>query len=137
MSIQAEELVLHLKKGGLVTFALDKKPVLTFVNDTLVVKSEILNYSVSINDIEKYDIKDISTDQKRLKNEAETPDIYNGHVVFNNLAEGCHVYVYDITGKLLYVNAADQSGRIDVNLTFLPHGIYIIKSPVVSIKINR
>lgn len=134
MSVQAEELILYLKKGGQVSFALEKKPVITFVKDTIVVRSDILNYSVSISDIEKYNIKEFTTDHQRLKNENVNPEMHNGHVFFSNLVEGCHVYVYDTTGKLLYVNTADQLGQVDVDLTSLPEGIFILKSPVVNIK---
>lgn len=59
MSIQAEELVLYLKKGGQVSFALEKKPVITFVRDTIVINSEITNYSVSISEIENMILKNL------------------------------------------------------------------------------
>ena len=56
LSVHAgEELVLHLKSGGQITFAMEENPVITFEGENMLVKSKTANYSVPIGDIDSYD----------------------------------------------------------------------------------
>ena len=50
-----EDLVLHLKSGGQITFTLEENPVITFEGENMLVKSKTVNYSVPMGDIDSYD----------------------------------------------------------------------------------
>lgn len=61
----------------------------------------------------------------------------NGHVLFSQLQTGSKVYVYAVDGRQISLYTADSMGIVDVDLTILPKGIYILKSPDTEIKITN
>lgn len=135
--LQAEEnLVFHLKNGEKTVIALDKKPVITFEKDNMVVTSEDSQYSVPMKNIASYDFSE-ATEVEQVLEKTGKPVFSNGHVVFSKLKVGSRVFVYAIDGKQLQCYTADSSGYVDVDLTTLSKGIYILKSPGTNIKITN
>ncbi len=138
LSVHAgEELVFHLKSGGQITFAMEENPVITFEGENMLVKSKTVNYSVPIGDINSYDFSE-TTEIEQVQKKPSNPAFANGHVVFSQLKTGNKVYVYAIDGRQLRLYAADSTGTVDVDLTTLPKGLYVLRSPDTTIKIiNR
>lgn len=134
--LAGDNLVIHLKSGGKAVFALVEKPVITFEGENLLVKSETANYSIPISDIDTYDFTE-TTEVGQVKEKVNKPVIANGHVFFSQLKAGSKVTVYAIDGRQLHYYIADSSGNVDVDLTTLPKGIYILNSPDTNIKITN
>lgn len=136
LSVQAEEvLVVHLKNGGQSSFAFSEKPVITFDNENMVIKSNVTTFSVSIADVSYYDFPASSTGIQ--ENQHALPLISNGHVVFSKLPADSNVNIYTVDGKQLRRYAASRSGNVDIDLTTLPKGVYVISSPITKIKITN
>ena len=136
ISIQAEELVVFLKKVEQVTFAIDKKPVVTFENDSLIIISESNEFVVPIEDVESYKILNFTTSQDKIKEVISVPIIEEGHVYYKQLPAGSQIRIYDITGKKLRVYTADKIGNVDIDLSSLPKGIFVISSSISNIKVS-
>lgn len=134
--VRASELVIHLKNGEQVTFALEQKPIISFETDDLVVKSENTCYSVSMDEVACYDFNPIITDVENRQNKKSIPIIFKEHIVFTNLSRDSKVFVYTMDGKCIHSYKADSIGNVDVNLNSLPKGICILKSSVTTIKIT-
>lgn len=136
--MQAQEvLVIHLQAGGDASFALAQQPVITLEGESMVVKGSQINYSVPISDVAYYHFAASGTDIQQPQMANNKPVISNGHVQFSGLAAGSRVCVYTIDGKQLGSYRADDSGCVDVDVTTLSKGIYVLKSPTTSIKITN
>lgn len=135
--IHAEELVVYLKTGEQVSFILEKKPVISFSNDSLVIKSDNSDYLASIDNIEKYSFKTITTGLDSVSIENKLPSFHHEHVIFENLEVGSKVSVYDISGRLKSAYIVDVTGVLDINLATLPKGHYILSGPAFSFKFSN
>ena len=136
LSLQADDLVIHLKSGGKTTFALEGKPVITFEGENFLVRSETANFSIPISDIEFYDFT-VTAEVRQVKDATTSPVVANGHVLFSQLKVGSKVTVYAIDGRQFGSYVADGSGSVDVDLTLFPKGIYVLSSPDTNIKITN
>ena len=101
----------------------------------MVIKSNVTTFSVSIADVSYYDFPASSTGIQ--ENQHALPLISNGHVVFSKLPADSNVNIYTVDGKQLRRYAADRSGNVDIDLTTLPKGVYVISSPITKIKITK
>ena len=142
LSVQADEvLVIHLKSNNAqqISYALANKPVITFEGDNILVYDSKMYSTVSIPlaQLAYYELTKSTTDIQQLQPESPKPVIANGHVVFSQLTAGSRVSVYAMDGKLIHNYTADSSGWVDVNLTTLPKGVYVINSPITNIKITN
>ena len=131
-----ENLVFHLKSGGQTIIALDERPVITFEEDNMVLTSETTHFSIPLSDIANYNFVE-GTDVEQVQDKVTKPIIANGHVYFSKLKVGSRVFVYAIDGRQLRSYYADGSGSVDVDLTTLSKGIFVLKSPEASIKITN
>ena len=62
-------------------------------------------------------------------------NLQQGHVYMSNLKAGDSIYVYDADGRLAGQQTVSADGRVDVDLTTLTKGVYIVKTHATSIKI--
>lgn len=139
LSAQAEETVISLvinHQAGMQTkFALQTQPVITFVGEMLNVKSTKAEISIPIADVLNYEVKDIPVGVSSTEMNDSAPRLLNGHVFFSNIKEGQVVSVYGTDGRLIKSYRANAGGQLDADLSVLPHGMFIVKSPSTSIKI--
>lgn len=63
------------------------------------------------------------------------PSLQQGHVYMTNLKAGDSISIYDADGRLAGQQTVGSDGRVDVDLTTLTKGVYIVKTPATSIKI--
>lgn len=73
------------------------------------------------------------TSNKEIKSDSNNDimDYYNGKLVIrrNNLSEKDNVYIYDISGRMQKFIVFDNEGlQTEIDLSFLPRGIYIVKT---------
>lgn len=129
-----------------IAFALTSEPVITYTGNSLVVKS--LNDSlVAELSGTSYFIEErtIDTNVPTVINDVTLPGISapKPQLAFSSgtvsgLRAGDVVRVYRINGTLVKAIRADAQGQATLELSQLPNGIFIIKTPTNSIKIiNR
>ena len=123
---------------------LTKKPVFS---TTATSASEPGEYEITVSGAEaqNYEMSYVAgkltimetTEVGLVQNDASKPTSVNGHVMFSQLKAGSKIYVYAVDGRLLRLYTADSIGIVDVDLTTLPQGIYVLKSPDIDIKITN
>ena len=65
-------------------------------------------------------------------------DVAFHNAQISGLKVGTHVTVFDINGKALNTLSADAEGKVQIDLSNLPRGIFILRTPTKSFKmVNR
>lgn len=143
VSAQAEEtvrsLVINHQDGKQTLFALKDAPVITIENEALLVEiGGQTKASILIADVLNYVIDDIPVGISSPEMKGQKPKLINGHVLFTQIEKGQAVAVYTTDGRLIKSYRANGNGQVDADLSALPHGAYIVKSPSTTIKfINK
>lgn len=103
---------------------------ITFGEEGITVKTVNVSSPFSYSDISKIDFSKTPTDIQDVKVSQEGFSIYGRTIEYtsNRNAEIC---VYDISGKAI----AKSQGKIDISA--LPHGIYVVRTGGQSFKVVR
>ena len=131
-------------KNGETETVLTKQPTIT---TTATSASEPGEYKITVSGAEaqnyemnyvagKLTVMEVTGVESVQGNTSKTTCV-NGHVIFSQLQTGSKVYVYAADGRQISLYTADSMGIVDVDLTILPKGIYILKSPDTEIKITN
>ena len=146
-TIDVQYLVLTQEDGSTAKFALTDYPVITFneANELVVTcQNEVLT-----TDIQRLIAYDIITEQVDNVTTAigsiqmndditpSRPTIAFGEASFSNLKAGQRITVYTIDGKVVDTVTATQDGTASVQLSSLPKGVYILRSPQGSVKVKK
>lgn len=118
--------------------ALVNEPVITFLGDTLIVNETATGtvYEIPLAEIEDIPMNTSSTDINDPCL-ASRGKIVAGHINMDGLAPEATVSIYSISGVLAGTYKADAKGQLDIDIYSLKSGIYIIKTPLGSIKVKR
>lgn len=127
-------LVLNTTDGRQV-IALAEKPVMTVSGGELKVTvggvekisaklENVLNYH--FNEEDATAIRDILKNGDRLA---------EGHVFMSSVKAGETIVVYGADGRQVITQVVGSDGQVDIDLTTLPKGVYIVKSPATSLKV--
>ena len=140
--IEVQFLVLTQTDGTVSKFAMNKAPELTFSGNQLVVSCEGDELSTDLSDVDNYTFvtEQIPTPVKpiTIKDGKTTPDVVFHNAQITVMKPGAHVTVYDINGKALYTLNADAEGKAQIDLSNLPKGIFVLRTPTKSFKmVNR
>ena len=125
-------LVIMHNDGNETVVPLESNPVLTFEGENLVVTSEELTVSIPLSDIKGYGFE--TTNQ--VKEHLAAPVIANGHVLFSGLKSHAPATVCTLDGKVVATQKASAAGVVDIDLSILPKGIYIIATSERKIKVT-
>ena len=127
-SAQAAQYLVLTQAGGEVgRFALADTPVITFADDNLVVTCGEATLTVSLEGL-KSSFEDVST--------AITAPSFT-HSTFEGLKASDTVNIYTLDGKKIGTVQADDNGQAGVDLSPYGRGIYILRTPRMSIKIRN
>lgn len=131
-------LVIELKSSALDKYLLADKPVITFTDGTVNVKSEKAQVEYAITDIARYYFVESGTDAiESLENDA-APAFSFRYINRDNISiSGADkAEVYNTGGQKLSESKA-ENGVMTVSLSSLPSGVYVIKTNNKSIKIKK
>lgn len=127
-------LVLSTTDGQQV-IALADNPVMTVSGGVLKVSvGGVEKVSTSLANVREYTFQD----QRATAISEILADGYNlseGHVFMSNVKVGETITVYGADSRRVSAQRVAADGRVDIDLTTLPKGVYIIKSPTASIKV--
>ena len=129
-------LIVTQKNGAQTVFAFEKKPVISYQGETMVITTTgSSSYSFPIADVKNYAFGNAATIIDSPKGDKTLPVLQNGHVRFQKMTDGQTVDVYSIDGRMVRSLKANDKGMVDIDLTSLPKGTLIIKSPATQIKV--
>lgn len=127
-TVTAQSLVLWLKSGERIKYALEEKPITTFEASNLVITSNNVSVTHPLHDVVKYTYElttsDISIPQKQVV--SMTQKGYD--FTFEGLDASCMVYLLDASGVLLESSHVSDGISITMSLSSYPHGVYFIKT---------
>ncbi len=130
-AVRAEEarLIITTKDGTVAVFPIADSPVITYHDNLLKVEGGGSEISVEADAVGSFDF---------LPSEESGVDMINaGGSKFSGLKPGDQVQVYTADGKLAATIIADESTSASVDLSSLPSGIYIVRTPGASFKIKK
>ena len=122
--------------GTVNKFALQDAPVLTYEGNNLVVTCNDATLTTALGDIEQWSFEMADLDGI---DEAETTPkaiLSFGKANLTGLKSGSIISIYSIDGKAVSSLRADGEGNVNIDLSQLPGGIYIIRTPNQSYKIS-
>ena len=132
MLAKVNAVVVHQTNGTKTVFLLADAPVVTYSGNTLVLKTTQKEASMPVEGIENVTFEEYSV--PTLIDEAT---ITSDGILFRQLAAGSEVQVYTVDGKTVSTLKADGSGVVALDLSALPKGVLIIRTPDTTIKVNN
>lgn len=133
-TVTVQYLVVTQNDGSVTKFALADVPVVSFDGDSIVVTAagEVLKFDLIGVSGYAFSEEDVTTGINSTTvdgSDATKPSFKAGSAGFSGLKNGSTILVYTITGKAVTAVKADTEGNATVDLSQLPKGIYIIKTP--------
>jgi len=131
-------LVIDFTDGTEVTFALAKQPVISFAEQRLLVSVEGEMSEFELADVANFHFREELSDIRSVSAENEYHIVWAGNdCILIFAAPTVRASLYGIDGTL-YPNRVKYCGRIEISLSDLPKGNYLITiNNSRTIKINR
>lgn len=120
-------------EGKQVVFSLADHPVITYANNTLLVKTPTEEVEIPVAKISGYEFTEEPSAIRDLK--LTKPAIGGGLVVFSALQPGSTVTVAAADGRLLQTVSANADGTAIVDLSGQAKGVYVVSTKGGSIKV--
>ena len=128
---QVNAVVVNMTDGTKTVFMLADAPVITYSGNNLVLKTATKEASVPVASITSVTLEDRSSATK-----IESAFTADG-VLFRQLPAGSEIRVFTVDGKAVCTQKADSDGSVGLDLSRLPKGMLIIKTPETTIKVNN
>lgn len=136
-----DNLVFEMKDGSKIIFVLENHPEFTVQGNNLVATDKSgKSQTIALDKIASYEVQENNTlngIEQPTAGVATKPVYANGHVYYEGLKEATVVRVIAINGQEMEAYKAPANGRVDIDLTKLAKGIYIIQAGKNAIKITN
>ena len=134
-------LVLTETNGTKTEFALESFPVITIEGNNLVITHNGNQLTTALTGVQDYHFieKTVTTSISSVpsndpKNESNTPQFSFSNAEVSGLKAGARVAIYNLNGTQISSVTADGEGRVALDLSSLPKGVYILRTPTKSFK---
>ena len=134
-------LVLTETNGTKTEFALESFPVITIEGNNLVISHNGNQLTTALTGVQDYHFieKKVTTSISSVpsndpKNESNTPQFSFSNAEVSGLKAGARVAIYNLNGTQISSATADGEGRVALDLSSLPKGVYILRTPTKSFK---
>ena len=134
-------LVLTETNGTKTEFALNSYPVITIEANDLVITCEGKKLSTALTGVQDYHFieKKVTTSISSVpandpKGETTTPSFSFNNAEVSGLKAGARVVIYNLNGTQISSVTADGEGRVTLDLSSLPKGVYILRTPTKNFK---
>ena len=134
-------LVLTETNGTKTEFALDSYPVITIEGNDLVITCKDQKVTTALTGVQDYHFieKKVTTSISSVpsndpKSETATPSFSFSNAEVSGLKAGARVAIYNLNGTQICSVTADGEGRVALDLSSLPKGVYILRTPTKSFK---
>ena len=134
-------LVLTETNGTTTEFALESFPVITIEGNNLVITHNGNQLTTALTGVQDYHFieKTVTTSISSVpsndpKNESNTPQFSFSNAEVSGLKAGARVAIYNLNGTQISSVTADGEGRVAIDFSSLPKGVYILRTPTKSFK---
>ena len=139
---KVQYLVVLQTDGTKTEFALEDQPTLSFKDGDVVVASTNKQVTFSMQNVANYHFvtKNVTTGIQQVENTPQSndePTFSPADATVSGLKARTRLMVFSINGQLIKTFTAAEDGKVNVNLTDLVPGVYIIKTPTKSFKVMK
>lgn len=134
-------LVLTETNGTTTEFALESFPVITIEGNNLVITHNGNQLTTALTGVQDYHFieKKVTTSISSVpsndpKNTSNTPQFSFSNAEVSGLKAGAKVVIYNLNGTQISYVTADGEGRVALDFSSLPKGVYILRTPTKSFK---
>ncbi|MBF1598443.1 MAG: T9SS type A sorting domain-containing protein [Prevotella sp.] len=134
-------LVLTETNGTTTEFALESFPVITIEDNNLVITCKEQKLTTALTGVQDYSFIEkkvtagiSSVPSNDPKNASNTPQFSFSNAEVSGLKAGARVAIYNLNGTQISSVTADGEGRVALDFSSLPKGIYILRTPTRSFK---
>ena len=137
-SFAEPQLKVWKKDKSTVLFALAEKPVTTFSDNKLVIKTSSATVEYPLADILRYTYEGVETGIETIESEnsvvvRQEPD----KLQLTNLKSDTEVYLYNASGRLLDILKSNGTDAVTISIASRPQGMYIVKCGSETIKLMK
>ena len=132
-------LTVHQKNGEQFSFGFEDKPVVTFTETELVVKSTKTELRYELAKVSRFTFDDKESAVEGLKEDATKANITLDEYTVNitGAKAGDTVRLIASDGRQLHSCKTDEQGSVTFSIAELPEGTYIISSGSLTVKILK
>ena len=132
-------LTIHQKDGQQFSFGFEEKPVITYTDTDLVLKTTKTELQYPLLSLAKFTFTDVEDAVIFIKDDKLDAKLELGNftVSINGAKSGIEISVIASDGKTLVKYKTDEDGSVTFSIAELPEGIYIIKSESLTCKILK
>ena len=132
-------LTIHQKDGQQFNFGFDDKPVITYTDTDLVLKTTKTEVQYPLASLAKFTFADVEDAVIPIKQDSNAAQLeLDGYVVSITGAKAdINVSVVGPDGKTLGTYKTDSDGSVTFSIADLPQGLYIINSENLTCKILK
>ena len=132
-------LTIHQKDGQQFSFGFEEKPVVSFTDNALAIKSTKVEVQYELVKVAKFTFDDVADAVNAIKaddvNASITLDEYS--VSISSAKADATIRLIASDGKQLQTYRTDQDGSLTFSIADLPQGTYIIASESLTCKILK
>lgn len=134
-------LVLTETNGTTTEFALESFPVITIEDNNLVITCKNQKLTTALTGVQDYRFIEkkvtagiSSVPSNDPKNASNTSQFSLSNTEVSGLKAGARVAIYNLNGTQISSVTADGEGRVALDFSSLPKGVYILRTPTKSFK---
>ena len=134
-------LVLTETNGTKTEFALESFPVITIEGNNLVITCKDQKLTTALTGVQDYRFIEkkvtagiSSVPSNDPKNASVSPQFSFNNAEVSGLKAGARVAIYNLNGTQISSVTADGEGRVALDFSSLPKGVYILRTPTKSFK---
>ena len=132
-------LVVWAKDGSKVAYLLENKPVLTFEEGNLVIKTKDITIHYVLKQMQRFTFENgqnvANTD---LSSKEDIPFVMNTeYILFPSLEKGASILIYTVQGQVVVKKTMVQAGDVSVPISQLQSGIYFVQVNGITYKIMK
>lgn len=137
-SFAEPQLKVWKKDKSTVLIALAEKPVTTFSDNKLVIKTSSATVEYPLADIQRYTYEGVETGIESIDSDNSVlVKQEKNKLLLANLKAGAEVRLYNSSGSLLQIVKSNGTDPVVISLSSRPQGVYIVKSGNETIKLMK
>ena len=132
-------LTIQQKDGQEFSFGFEDKPVITYTDNDLVLKTTKTELQYPLTSLAKFTFTDTATEVDAVRDDIKNPTfaIDDYEISITGAKAGINVSLIATDGKTIGTYKTDQDGSVTFSIADLPQGLYIINTENLTFKVLK
>ena len=132
------ELVVWTHLGDRIAYSLDEQPRVTLELESLIVSTINTKVEYSLDDVRKFTLnKNDVTGIDEVKQLMPTMKFNSNTLTFTGCIPGSKIKIMSVNGINLYTSQADNDGNVQIDISALSSGMYLVVTSSITYKIIK